>query len=365
MGLIVPCAFSSASSVARLGRRSRAHSERAFECLTPSVSDTSSDPADGRTLDCASAPCAAGLAHLAPAGEGSTEGDLVCVLEVAADGETAREARDSDAVAQAVGEVRRRRLARHRRVRGEHDLADAVRVDAAEELVDPQVAGLDAVDRAERAGEHVVELAVLVRALERDDVDRLLDDADRRLVAARVEADRARLVLGQIAALAAEADALLHLGDRRRERERLGARPLQDVERKPLRSSLPDAGQARQLGDEVLDGGAEHAAIVPGSPGCSGRASSAAHATTSANAVTRSAPAVPPGSRSWKSAIPATIGSAFVNSVERPAVVSAPPRWKPSWRQTNASPCAASSAATKTTRTPPPIAVFVATSPAA
>ena len=121
--------------------------------------------------------------------------------------------------------------------------------------------GLDAVDRAERAAEHVVEAAVLVRPLERDDVDRLLDDADRRVVAARVEADPAGLVLGQVAALAAEADALLHLHERARERERLLRRPLEDVEREPLRRALPDPGQARELRDEVLDGGAEHAPL--------------------------------------------------------------------------------------------------------
>ena len=123
--------------------------------------------------------------------------------------------------------------------------------------------GIDAVDRAERAAEHVVEAVVGVRALERDDVDRLLDDADRRVVAARVEADRAGLLLGQVPALAAEADALLHLGERRGERERLLGRPLQDVEREPLRRPLPDPGQPRQLRDEVLDRGAEHRAIVP------------------------------------------------------------------------------------------------------
>ena len=91
--------------------------------------------------------------------------------------------------------------------------------DPAQQLVDPQVLGLDAVERRERAAEHVVEAAVLVRALERDHVDRLLDDADDGAVAARVEADRAELLLGQVAALAAEADALLDLLDRVRERD--------------------------------------------------------------------------------------------------------------------------------------------------
>ena len=58
-------------------------------------------------------------------------------------------------------------------------------------------------------------------ALERRQVDRLLDDADQGVVAPSVEADPAHLVLGQVAALAAEADALLHLPDRVGERERL------------------------------------------------------------------------------------------------------------------------------------------------
>ena len=105
------------------------------------------------------------------------------------------------------------------------------------QLVDPQVLGLDAVERRERAAEHVVEAAVLARPLERDEVDGLLDDADRRAVATGVEADRAQLVLGEVAALAAEADALLHVHDRRRERERFLLRALQEMEGEPLRGA--------------------------------------------------------------------------------------------------------------------------------
>src|ERR671930_2350332 len=96
---------------------------------------------------------------------------------------------------------------------------------------------LDAVERRECAAEDVVEAAVLVRALERDQVGRLLDDADDRVVAARVAADLAGLLLRQVPALAAEADALLHLLDRRREGERLVGRPLEDDERETLRGT--------------------------------------------------------------------------------------------------------------------------------
>src|ERR671915_420322 len=83
----------------------------------------------------------------------------------------------------------------------------AAALDPREQAVDAKVARIDAVDRRERPAEHVVEAAVLVRPLERHDVDGLLDDAHDGAVAPRVGADAAELVLGQVPALAAEADA--------------------------------------------------------------------------------------------------------------------------------------------------------------
>ena len=94
--------------------------------------------------------------------------------------------------------------------------------------------GLDAVERRECAAEHVVEATELARPLDRDQVDRLLDNADHRVVAAGVTADRADLVLRQVAAFVAEANAFLDLLDRGRQRERLVLRALQQVEREPV-----------------------------------------------------------------------------------------------------------------------------------
>jgi hypothetical protein len=53
------------------------------------------------------------------------------------------------------------------------------------------------------------------------------------------------------------ADGLLDLTDRVGERQRLLVGDAQDVEREPLRGALPDAGQARELGDEAVDRGGE------------------------------------------------------------------------------------------------------------
>src|ERR1700675_3704607 len=113
--------------------------------------------------------------------------------------------------------------------------------------------GLDTVERRERAAEHVVEAAKLVRPLERNESGRLLDDADQRGVAPLVDADRAQRVLGEVAALVAEADALLHVADLLGERERLRLRHLEQGEPEPLRRALADAGQARQLRNEIVD----------------------------------------------------------------------------------------------------------------
>src|SRR5918995_4753992 len=101
---------------------------------------------------------------------------------------------------------------------------------------------LDAVERRERAAENVVQAAEFARALHRDEVDRLLDDADERVIAACVPADRADLVLGQVPALLAEAHSLLDVLDRRGERERLVFGTLEQVECKPVGRTRADAG---------------------------------------------------------------------------------------------------------------------------
>ena len=108
----------------------------------------------------------------------------------------------------------------------------------------------------------MVEAAELVRPLERDDVDRLLDDADDRAVAPRVRADVAELLLGEVSALAAEANARLDLLDRAGELDGVLGACGEEMEGQPLRGPATDSRQLRELGDEVLDRRAEHARSV-------------------------------------------------------------------------------------------------------
>ena len=71
---------------------------------------------------------------------------------------------------------------------------------ARDQPVDREILGADAVERRQRAAEHVVAAAKRAGAFERPEIGELLDDADRRAVAPRVAADRARLDRVEIAA---------------------------------------------------------------------------------------------------------------------------------------------------------------------
>ena len=133
-------------------------------------------------------------------------------------GQAAREARHAHAgLREPVGEVRRGRLAGHVRVRREHDLLDPAPLDAPQQLVDAQVAPARR-RRAARARRRARGRGRGTRASARarSTSTGCSTTQTTRAVAARVDADRAELLLGQVAALAAEADALLHVLDRAR-----------------------------------------------------------------------------------------------------------------------------------------------------
>src|SRR5262249_25712952 len=86
--------------------------------------------------------------ELAGALEGTAEGDLVCILEVAADGQPAREPSHLHAErAEQADEIHRGRFSLDVRVRREDDLLHAFPVDAHEQLAHAELLGTDALDR--------------------------------------------------------------------------------------------------------------------------------------------------------------------------------------------------------------------------
>src|SRR5829696_7657733 len=80
-----------------------------------------------------------------------------------------------------------------------------------------------------------------MRALDRDHVAGLLDDAYQPAVATLVEADRAARALREVEADLAQRDLLLDVADRVRERVRVLRGGAQDVERQPLRRAVRSA----------------------------------------------------------------------------------------------------------------------------
>lgn len=138
-------------------------------------------------------------------------------------------------------------------VRGQDQFGDRSVGETGKQLANPQVVGAHALNGADGPAEHVVAAPELAGPLDRDDILRLLHHADDRLVAARVAADVALLLLRDIAAHRAEADLVLHLEEGVCEASDVGRLGLQDVEGDPLRALGTDAGQPAQFVDEVLN----------------------------------------------------------------------------------------------------------------
>ena len=150
----------------------------------------------------------------------------------------------------------------------------AALVDALEELADLEPLGPDAVDRADRAVEHVVAAAELAGPLDRQHVERLLDDAQLAVVAARVAADRAQRGVADVEAALAEHDLVADGDQRARERARLRVGRAKQVERQALGRLGSDPGQPGERLDEAgdgLDDGGGHARAISRGPGSSGR----------------------------------------------------------------------------------------------
>ena len=131
---------------------------------------------------------------------------------------------------------------------------DALVVEAAEQLLDPELVGPDALDRADRALQHVVAAPELAGLLDGHDVAGLLDHADHGGVAARVGADRALVALGDVEAPGAERDLVLDLDDGRGQAQGVVARAASAGGRRCAGpTSGPTPGQPPELVDQVLD----------------------------------------------------------------------------------------------------------------
>src|SRR3954470_15011298 len=197
--------------------RATSRSSNEIAC-DPASPDATASSVSRNDLASSATSCASWVSSdidLSPSLERATEGHLVGVLQVAPHGQTACQPCDPKAHRlDQTGEVRRRRLALQVGVGGEDQLGHRPVLQPHHQLPHPQVVRSDALDRRDRAAQHVVAAAELARLLDRDDVLRLLDHADDGEVAPRVAADPALLGLGDVPADPAEPHLVLDLGQR-------------------------------------------------------------------------------------------------------------------------------------------------------
>src|SRR5438105_5633424 len=231
--------------------------------------------------------------NFTPPLQGAGEGDLVGVLEVAAHGNALRDAGDAHAERlHQPGDVERRRFAFDGRVGGDDHFLDAV-VEARDQLLQLELIGSDAVERRERAVQHVVAAAELPGALDGEQIGHRLDYADHPPVALGVAAEGTRILGRQVATGRAETDLLPQRKQRLGELAGVLGWALQDVERQPLGRLLPDPGQLREQHGEAGDriGHFGKPGSIPPSPESGFSAAAASCAALSAEftaAVTRS-----------------------------------------------------------------------------
>src|SRR6478609_4000559 len=197
----------------------------------------------------------------APAHEGPAQRHLVGVLQVSADREPTGQPGDPQPeLPEHTGEIGGGGLTLQVGVGGQDHLGDGAVGEPHHQLADAQLVGPDAVDRRDRPAQHVVAALELAGALDSHDVLVLLDHAQHRLVAPRVAADPALVVLGDVEADRAELHARLDLDQHVGQPAYVDRVGLQEVERDPLRALGPHAREPAELVDEVLDDAFVHRA---------------------------------------------------------------------------------------------------------
>ena len=205
---------------------------------------------------------------MAAAFEGSSQRELVCVLEVAPNREPARDPRYLyRKVLEEARQVQCRRVALDVRVGAQDHFLHPLDFDPAEELPHAQLLGADPVDRADRPLEHVVPPPELGSLFDRDEVARFFHDAQEGRVPPGVCADPAfgaLPTLCDVETTPAPGDFRLGGIYRRRKAGGIFGGRLEDVKSNALSGLWTNAREAAKLVDQILDGGCVHWFRRPG-----------------------------------------------------------------------------------------------------
>jgi hypothetical protein len=165
-----------------------------------------------------------------------------------------REPRDLHVgIVQEVGYVVGSGLAVDGGVERQDDLADRFVVRACNQSIDGEVIRPDAVERRQRAPQHVVTRADRACPFQRPQVGDVGDHHDDRRIAARVGADGARALRIDVPACAADDDGVERRLQRGRERRHQRLALLDQVQRGAPGGARPEPRQSREQLDQPLD----------------------------------------------------------------------------------------------------------------
>jgi hypothetical protein len=168
---------------------------------------------------------------------------LVGVFESPASGETVGDAGEGNSKrGDDFGQVVRRRLSFDIGAECEDHLGRAVFFDSAEKRFDAELVGADVVEWREASAQGVVKPSKNSAAFERENVGRLLHDAEFLVLPSGLGANATQLLLGEKTALAARMDRGGGAGDGLRELGRPGIFVPKEPKRTTLGAPGPKAG---------------------------------------------------------------------------------------------------------------------------
>jgi hypothetical protein len=195
--------------------------------------------------------------HLLSIHEGAGEGEFVGVFDVAAGGESAGEAGDSEAeVFEFLFEVEGGEVAFGGRVGGEDDLGDFFVRDTLEEFGDVEVSAV--LGALHDAAKHVIATAIAPESFEGDDVEGFLHHTEGVRVAAFIGADVTEGIFGNMKAALARVEAM-EIFECLGEGFELVLILLEEIEHESFGESRSDRWQGNELFDQFLEGFGVHA----------------------------------------------------------------------------------------------------------
>lgn len=193
------------------------------------------------------------LLKLLPAHDGVGQDSAAGVLDGRAGGQAAGQPGDLHAGRpQQRADVKRGAVAGEVGVCRHDDFFNLALTHPLDQLVDRQVARLDAFQRRDMAAEDVIGPLACARFLKAYDVLGLLDDADEALIAPGVRTDLADGLLREVVADLAAFDLVLDVPDGLGQRHGLSGLGLQDMKSQPLGRLGPHPGELPKFLDQLI-----------------------------------------------------------------------------------------------------------------